>query len=196
MRRRPGGAYPRPMRRLRLLPLVALMATVANLAVVSSSDRASAAKSKPATTKPATTKKPAAKAVSPTALVGTWTWVRFESHLRFDDGKEVAGPTTIAPEASLTLKGGGSGPWTFTGNDVAGNPMSGTWDMDGSRITLTYATSPAIKLYRNVEISGDKLVLRADDALMLLFAQVNGMNEGTGAKVVGGRSYDELKRKK
>jgi hypothetical protein len=188
------------MRRLRPLPLLVLLVTVANLLVASSDGPASAAKPKAtppkATTQKPTTKKAATKAVSPTSLVGTWTWVRFETLLRYDDGSEVAGPTTIAPEASLTLKGGGAGAWTFSGHDVAGNPMSGSWDLDGNRITLTYDISPPIKLYRNVEVSGDKLVLRADDALMLLFAQANGLNTGTGTKIVGGRSYDELKRKK
>ncbi len=186
-------------RRLRLALAIMLVGLgVASASTVIAPVPVQAAKTKPTTKKnapPPTTKvKPGA--FSPDLLAGKWKWVKSTATVRFQDGTDSVSDIAPVPGSILTFaRTEGSPIGKFSGQDYQGNPMSGTWGLEGRTIYLSYLGNDGFSLTRSINtLSSTRLVMTANDRQVA--EPMEKYATGGPKDVVGGSAYDELIRVK
>ena len=133
-------------------------------------------------------------------LEGKWFLVKSIVMLRYDDGSVQNVSRDGQPDEFLQFKYSkttshkSEGTFTSFGLGTAGN---GTWSLaqDKAELDLSFTDSPDFYVFRRIdELSENKLIVSADDKLVLLFVEVNDLNQGQTKKVVGGSVFEEYKR--
>lgn len=135
-------------------------------------------------------------------LEGKWTPVKMTISLKFDDGSVVNNTVPIKAgdymEFTYLKTEGNNAKGTYKTRGV-GFDSNGTWLLENQNNELTYQTiatdGQTVVLYRKVEtVTGNKLLLTADDRLVKLWAEVNNLNVGEQKKVIGGSAYEEYSK--
>lgn len=135
-------------------------------------------------------------------LEGKWTPVNMKITLKFSDGSTV--------NQTVPIKEGDYLEFVYqktTGNKSEGSyktrgvgfESTGMWRLEHSNNDLTFFSTATdggnTEIYRKVEsVTSNKLVLTADDRLVILWAEVNDLNQNETKKVTGGSAYEEYKK--
>jgi hypothetical protein len=146
--------------------------------------------------------KPSGDLFSGKNLEGKWTPVKSTVVLKYDDGTvqnvSVTGEPGEFLEFKLTKTSGHNSEGTFSQSAVNGTLSSGKWTLaqDKAELDLIHlASSGNIFQYRRIdELDEHTLVMSADDKMVLLFVEVNDLNENSPKKIVGGSVFEEFKR--
>ena len=85
---------------------------------------------------------------------------------------------------------------TFTQAASHGALAEGKWlfAQDKAEIDFTYTATQLFKYRRIDELDDHKLIMSADDRMILLFVEVNNLNINGHKKIVGGSAFEEYKR--
>ncbi len=134
-------------------------------------------------------------------LAGKWTPVKSTVVLKYNDGSvqnvslngepgeflEFVYAKTSGHKSEGTLS-------AFAQNTAS----SGTWSLaqDKAELDLVYnANTGDFFQYRRIdELSEHTLILSADDKMVLLFVEVNDLNQNGAKKITGGSVFEEFKR--
>lgn len=135
-------------------------------------------------------------------LEGKWTPVKSTVVLKYNDGSvqnvTVEGKPGEFLEFKLTKLTGHKSEGTLSA--FAQNTASnGTWSLaqDKAELDLIYngAGSKNYFQYRRIdELDEHTLILSADDKMVLLFVEVNDLNQNGAKKITGGSVFEEFKR--
>ncbi len=135
-------------------------------------------------------------------LEGKWTPVKSTVVLKYDDGSVQNVTVNGEPGEFLEFK------YTkITGHQSEGTlsafavntASSGTWSLaqDKAELDLIYNANGGEKYFqfrRIDELDAHTLILSADDKMVLLFVEVNDLNQNGQKKIVGGSVFEEFKR--
>lgn len=149
-----------------------------------------------------TNDKPSGDLFSGKNLEGKWTPVKSTVVLKYDDGTvqnvSITGKPGEFLEFKLTKTSGHKAEGTFNQSAVNGTLSSGTWALaqDKAELDLIHlASSGNIFQYRRIdELDEHTLIMSADDKMVLLYVEVNDLNQNSLKKVVGGSVFEEFKR--
>ncbi len=135
-------------------------------------------------------------------LVGKWTPVKSTVILKYNDGSVQNVSVTADPGDFLEFKYS-----KITGHKSEGTlaafaqntASSGTWTLaqDKAELDLVYNGAGGDKhfQYRRIdELDEHTLILSADDKMVLLFVEVNDLNQNGAKKITGGSVFEEFKR--
>jgi hypothetical protein len=133
-------------------------------------------------------------------LEGKWTPVTTTIVIKYNDGS--VQNVTVAGEPgeylefkdvkTTTHKAEG----LFTQAAIDGTLAEGKWLLaqDKAEIDFTYTSTQLFKYRRIDELDDHKLIMSADDKMILLFFEVNDLNINGQKKVIGGSAFEEFKR--
>ncbi len=135
-------------------------------------------------------------------LEGKWTPVKSTVVLKYNDGTVQNVTVTGEPGEFLEFK------YTkITGHKSEGTlsafaqntASTGTWSLaqDKAELDLIYNSTGSEKYfqYRRIdELTEHTLILSADDKMVLLFVEVNDLNQNGAKKITGGSVFEEFKR--
>ncbi len=135
-------------------------------------------------------------------LEGKWTPVKSTVVLKYDDGSvqnvTVNGEPGEFLEFKYTKITGHKSEGTLSAFAV-NTASSGTWSLaqDKAELDLIYNANGGEKYFqfrRIDELDAHTLILSADDKMVLLFVEVNDLNQNGQKKIVGGSVFEEFKR--
>lgn len=135
-------------------------------------------------------------------LEGKWTPVKSTVVLKYDDGSvqnvTVNGEPGDFFEFKYTKINGHQSEGTFSAFAV-NTASSGTWSLaqDKAELDLIYKSTggPDHFQFRRIdELNEHTLIMSADDKMVLLFVEVNDLNQGGKKKIVGGSVFEEFKK--
>lgn len=133
-------------------------------------------------------------------LAGKWNLVKSIVILKYDDGSVQNVSRDGQPDEFLQFKytktTGHKSEGTFTsfGFNTAGN---GIWSLaqDKAELDLIFQDNSNFFVFRRIdELDNNKLIISADDKLVLLFVEVNDLDQDQPKKIVGGSVFEEYKR--
>lgn len=134
-------------------------------------------------------------------LEGKWILVKSTVTLRFDDGSVQNATLDGTPDEFLDFKYTKTTSHKSEGTFLSsgfGFPSSGKWTLaqDKAELDLIYNETPALYQYRRIdELDENKLVMSADDKMVLLIYETNDIDPGgPNKKLVGGSVFEEYKR--
>jgi len=134
-------------------------------------------------------------------LEGKWTPVKSTVVLKYNDGSVQNVSVPAEPGDFLEFKYN-----KITGHKSEGTlsavaqstASSGTWSLaqDKAELDLVYnGTGGNHFQYRRIdELDEHTLILSADDKMVLLFVEVNDLNQNGAKKITGGSVFEEFKR--
>ncbi|MCA0235546.1 MAG: hypothetical protein LCH81_04110 [Bacteroidetes bacterium] len=131
-------------------------------------------------------------------LEGRWKPSSMKFTLKFDDGSVVNQTIPLSEEDHTTFvyqktsNNKSEGTYQTYGLGFASN---GTWVLENNNNELSFFSTAldgtAFAIFRKIEtITDNQLILTADDRLVVLWAEVNDLNQGEDKKVVGGSAYE------
>lgn len=134
-------------------------------------------------------------------LEGKWTPVKSTVVLKYDDGSVQNVTLNGEPGEFLEFKytkiSGHKSEGTFSAF-AQNTPSEGTWSLAQDKAELdllyNYATSKYFQYRRIDELDEHTLILSADDKMVLLFVEVNDLNQNGAKKITGGSVFEEFKR--
>jgi len=135
-------------------------------------------------------------------LEGKWTPVKSTVVLKYDDGSvqnvTVNGEPGEFLEFKYTKITGHKSEGTLSAFAV-NTASTGTWSLaqDKAELDLIYKSSGGENYYqyrRIDELTEHTLILSADNRMVLLFVEVNDLNQNGQKKIVGGSVFEEFKR--
>ena len=134
-------------------------------------------------------------------LEGKWTPVKSTVVLKYNDGSVQNVTVNGEPDEFLEFKytkiSGHKSEGTLS-SFVQNTASTGTWSLaqDKAELDLVYkgASSDHFQYRRIDELDEHTLILSADDKMVLLFVEVNDLNQNGAKKITGGSVFEEFKR--
>ena len=131
-------------------------------------------------------------------LEGKWTPVKSTVILKYNDGSVQNVSVPAEPGDFLEFK------YTkITGHKSEGTlsavaqntASSGTWTLAQDKAELDLVYNGNHFQYRRIdELTEHTLIMSADDKMVLLFVEVNDLNQNGAKKITGGSVFEEFKR--